>query len=198
MYRYCAPDPPRISRRPIPKGYRGTLATTDEITRLIGLGKRDLCVRLHAIDVFRGYGVRPKDFLGEITSLFDWVQRNVRYTKDIYRVELLHSARRLLQLRAGDCDDMVILLGSLLEATGHPVRLVVVGSDPSRPRRYSHIYLHVQHKGRWISLDPTMPHPMGWEPRAIHREVIPLRPYRHHRAERPASTAHRRERGQRP
>jgi hypothetical protein len=54
--------------------------------------------------------------LGEIKALFEWVQRNVRYTKDTFRIEVLHSAKRMLKLRAGDCDDMAILLGAMLEA----------------------------------------------------------------------------------
>ena len=52
--------------------------------------------------------------------------------KDPFRVEVLHSAKRLLELRAGDCDDMAILLGAMLEAIGHPVRLVLTGPDPLR------------------------------------------------------------------
>lgn len=182
MYRYCEPRPPRITRRPIPKGYRGTLATADQIVRLIDQGKRDFCVRQHAIEVYRRYGVGPKDFFGEISALFDWVRRNVRYTRDIHRVELLHSARRLLELKAGDCDDMVILLASMLEATGHPVRLVVVGSNPKKKWLFSHIYLQVSHKGRWLALDPTMNRPVGWEPRAATKKIIPVSRGRRRRA----------------
>jgi hypothetical protein len=75
---------------------------------------------------------------------------------------------------AGDCDDMTILLAAMLEAIGHPTRLVIVGPDPRRPRLFSHIYLEVNLRDRWISLDPTMPFPMGWAPRAMVKEVISL------------------------
>ena len=120
-------------------------------------------------------GVRPKDYLGEIKALFEWVQRNIRYTRDPHRVELLHSARRLLELRAGDCDDMTILLGSMLQSIGHPVRIVVVGPDPLRPRLFTHVYPEVRYRGRWIALDATMPHPMGWAPAVLVKKVISLR-----------------------
>ena len=73
----------------------------------------------------------------------------------------------MLELRAGDCDDMAILLGAMLEAIGHPVRLVIIGPDPLRQDLFTHIYLEVFHKGRWIPLDATMPYPMGWGPRAL-------------------------------
>lgn len=139
---------------------------------LIREGAKDFYVRQKGIDILLDRHVKAKDYLGEINALFEWVQRKVRYTKDPYRVEVLHSARRMLELRAGDCDDMAILLGAMLEATGHPVRLVLVGPDPLRPRLFTHVYLEVYHKGRWFPLDPTMPHPMGWAPRALVKEVI--------------------------
>jgi hypothetical protein len=158
----------------IPEGYSGTLKTVEHITRLIKQGAKDFHVRQTAIDILLRRGVRPKDYVGEIKALFEWAQQNVRYTKDTFRVEVLHSARRMLELRAGDCDDLAILLGAMLESIGHPVRLVLTGPDPLKPELFSHIYLEVFHKGRWIPLDATMPHPLGWAPRALVKRVIAI------------------------
>lgn len=177
MRRYAAPplNLPQVSLGFIPKGYLGTQSTLKHIQALIRVGAKDFYVRQKAIDILLEKAIQPKDYLGEIKALFEWVQRNVRYTKDPFRVEVLHSASRLLELRAGDCDDMTILLGSMLEAIGHPVRLVITGPDPLRPKLFSHIYLEVFHKGRWIPLDATMPYPMGWEPRTFVKQVIPIK-----------------------
>lgn len=176
MTRYAAPPltRPRIFLGLIPKGYRGTQATVAHVAALIKAGAKDFYVRQQAIDILLGQRVAPKDYLGEIRALFEWVRANVRYTRDPFRLELLHSARRMLELAAGDCDDMTILLGALLEAVGHPVRLVVVGPSSRRPRLFTHIHLEVRHQDRWIPLDPTMPHPMGWAPRTPVRQVISL------------------------
>jgi len=176
LRRYVEPPPtrPRVTLGRIPKGYLGTRRTVEHIKALIRAGAKDFYVRQKAIDILLERGVRPKDYLGEIKALFEWVQHNVRYTKDTFRVEVLHSARRMLELRAGDCDDMAILLGSMLEAIGHPVRLVVVGPDPLRPRLFTHIYLEAYVRGRWIALDATMPHPMGWAPRTFVKQVFPI------------------------
>jgi hypothetical protein len=95
---------PKISLRNIPEGYSGTLKTVEYFAGLIKQGAKDFHVRQTAIDILLRRGVRPKDYLGEIKALFEWVQQNVRYTKDTFRVEVLHSARRMLELRAGDCD----------------------------------------------------------------------------------------------
>jgi transglutaminase-like putative cysteine protease len=141
---------------------------------MIRAGAKDFYVRQKAIDILLEKGVKPKDYLGEIKALFEWLQRNVRYTKDPFRLEVLHSARRMLELRAGDCDDMAILLGAVLVAIGHPVRLILAGPDLLRPRLFTHVYLEVYYKGRWIPLDPTMPYPMGRAPRALVKKVIAI------------------------
>ncbi len=100
-------------------------------------------------------------------ALFDWVRRNIRYTRDIFQVELLHTARRMIELKAGDCDDMTILLGAMLMSTGHPVRLALVGFQPHKPHVYTHIYPEVNVGKRWIALDATMNRPIGWAPPAL-------------------------------
>jgi Transglutaminase-like superfamily len=176
MKRYAAPplSSPHVHLGFIPKGYLGTQRTLQHIKALIRAGAKDFYVRQKAIDILITKAVRPKDYLGEIKALFEWVQHYVRYTKDPFQIEVLHSARRLLELRAGDCDDMTILLGAMLEAIGHPVRLVIIGPDPSQPKLFSHIYLEAFHQGRWIPLDATMPYPMGWEPRTFVKQIVPI------------------------
>lgn len=165
-------SPPKIYLKKIPRGYQGTLKTVKHIIKLIKLGAKDFQVRQTAIDILIQREVKPKDYFGEIKALFEWVQQYIRYTKDPFRVEVLHSARRMLELRAGDCDDMTILLGAMLESVGHPVRLVLIGPDLLKPRLFTHIYLEAFHQGHWISLDATMPYPMGWAPRTRVKKII--------------------------
>jgi transglutaminase-like putative cysteine protease len=80
----------------------------------------------------------------------------------------------MLELRAGDCDDMTILLAAMLKAIGHPVRLVLVGFNPKRKAVFTHIYLEAFYKGHWIPLDATMDRPMGWSPHADHKQYFPV------------------------
>lgn len=176
MRRYEPPksSTPEISLRNIPKGFLGTRETLKSVQHLIRQGVKDFYVRQKAIDILFDRAIRAKDYLGEIRALFEWVQKNVRYTKDPFRLEVLHSARRILELRAGDCDDMTILLAAMLESIGHPIRLVIVGPTPVRPDLFSHIYLEVYHKGRWIPLDATMPFPMGWAPQTFVKKIISM------------------------
>ena len=150
------------------------MTTAAHVGRLIRNGAGDFYVRQKAIDILMERGVPAKDYLGEIDALFRWVQRHVRYTKDPFRIEVLHSARRMLELKAGDCDDMTIVLGALIKSVGHPVRIVLTGPDPLRPDLFSHIYLEARHHDQWIPLDATMPYGMGWSPRTPVRQVLSI------------------------
>lgn len=176
MSRYLAapPEPPRVDRHRIAGGLAGTRATAAHVARLIREGAGDFYVRQRAIDILIANGVPAKDYLGEIDALFRWVQRHVRYTKDPFRIEVLHSARRMLELKAGDCDDMTIVLGALVKSIGHPVRIVITGPDGRRPDVFSHIYLEARHHDHWIPLDATMPYGMGWSPRTPVRQVLSI------------------------
>lgn len=165
---------PRILRLRVPKGRPGALQTARVIGRLMLEGAKDFVVRQKAIEIFRTRGVPAKDRFGEVCALFDWVRGNVRYTRDIFRVELLHTARRMLELRAGDCDDMTILLGAMLLSTGHPVRMVLAGFKADKPHAYSHIYPEVHVAGRWLPVDPTVSRPIGWAPPALWKRVCEL------------------------
>jgi len=166
---------PRIQFVRVPTGTRGTLTTARIIGRMIKDGAKDLYVRQKAIEIFRAYEVRPKNRMGEVCAIFDFVKRNIRYTRDIFRVELLHSARRMLELKAGDCDDMTILLGAMLMSTGHQVRLVLAGFRPRKPHSYSHIYPEVNVRGRWIALDATVDKPIGWAPPALWKRICEIK-----------------------
>ena len=139
------------------------MATVEHAIDLITGGAKDFVVRQSAIGILRRRDVRPKDYLGEIKALFEWVQRHVRYTRDPFRVEVLHSARRMLALRAGDCDDMSIVLGAMLEAIGHSVRLVRHGIESGHARR---LHPHLHRGAVPGALDPAgrndaLPHGVG-------------------------------------
>ena len=176
MTRYVAPppSPPRIFLGQIPKGYLGTKSTVEHMRALIRAGVKDFYVRQKAIDILLEKRVPPKSYLGEIRALFEWVQANIRYTKDPFRLELLHSARRMLELRAGDCDDMAILLGALLEAVGHPVGWCSSARIHAGPASSPISMWRSITEAAGSPLDATMPYPMGWAPATLVRQVIPV------------------------
>lgn len=108
------------------------------------------------------HDLAPKDFVGEITTVFEYVQSNIRYIQDINNVETIQYPENTLEFGYGDCDDMATLLASMLESIGHPARFAAVGFD--FPGEYNHVIVQTLAGTRWICLDPTEPNPMGWCP----------------------------------
>jgi transglutaminase-like putative cysteine protease len=106
-------------------------------------------------------GLKQKDRLGEIAAIHAFVRDCIRYVWDVRGVETLHDTQRILDQKAGDCDDKSILTAALLEAIGYPTRFVAVGIAKDL---YQHVLVEVQHKGQWIPLETTEPVPMGWYP----------------------------------
>jgi len=133
-----------------------------EISKLIDEGKKDPLIRYAAARIIQKCPAR--DWGCEVKALFDFVQRNIRYTRDVEGMDTYQRARRTLQLGAGDCDDMTILLGALLQTVGYPIKLKAVSVTGEG---YEHIYplvgLPPREPGRWVPLDASVPRPLGWE-----------------------------------
>jgi len=97
-------------------------------------GMRDQVVRQKAISIVNAANARGHDEIAEIRAIAKWVQTHMVYRKEPIGVEYFHTARRLLRdidngSSAGDCDDFVILAGSLLGSMGYPVGALVVDSS---------------------------------------------------------------------
>jgi hypothetical protein len=159
---------------PLADGDLGTVQTIARIRKLVHQGMTDQLINRTAIAILHGAGVRQFDFLGEIRAIYEWVRLNIRFTRDIAGVETLRTAREILLIRAGDCDDInSVLLPSLLGTVGHNVRLVTISSHPSAPDVFSHIYCEVELDGRWIPLDSARRDPaFGKGPRYYYRKRI--------------------------
>jgi hypothetical protein len=111
--------------------------------------------------------VRPHDEIGEIRAIIRWVQNNVIYRKDPYMVEYFMTARRLIKdveasNSAADCDDFVILAGSLLGSLGYPVGAIIV--DSNKDGVFNHVMLTTRTMGpskefgnKWIVAELIFP-----------------------------------------
>lgn len=161
----------RFTYREIPEGIAGTDVTVAEMNRLVKEGLRNPLIRLTALKIIRDAGIEGRDFAGEIQAVFDWVLANVRYTKDPYKLEMVHSPDVVLKMRAGDCDDMSILLAALLQSLGHQTRFKVISSVD--PETFNHVYAQVKAGNRWLSLDATVPNARpGWESPKIYNSKV--------------------------
>lgn len=113
--------------------------------------------------------------MAEVRACYFYVVNNIRYTQDPNGVEMLQTPVATLEIEQGDCDDMCVLLASLLEALGHPTRFVAASFDATQPDTFSHVFLQTitPDCNRWLSLDPTEPEEkIGWQPPDIVRWLI--------------------------
>jgi hypothetical protein len=104
-------------------------------------------------------GLVPKDYLGEIIAVRNWVAENVRYTNDQLHVEMVKTPERLIKeylewgVALGDCDDQATLIATMCLQLGRVVELVVAGFG--EPGQYSHVFPRVLEpkSGQWIICD---------------------------------------------
>lgn len=151
----------------------GIAQTVLSMQQLIDSGARSPGVRSNAVEIIRRAGVQEKDSHGEVRAVFEWVKANFHFIKDPHGRETLGTADFLLELRAGDCDDYVVVLGALLSSLGYPVKIVTIKADADEPERYSHVYLHVLVDGNWIALDSTQRNSIvGWEPPRYFKRAV--------------------------
>jgi hypothetical protein len=163
-----------VRKMTMPGGDRGTEFTVARIRELVRQGMTDQAINRLAMEIVHAAGVQPFDFVGEIRVIFDWVRKNIRFFKDIDGVETLRTAREILTIRGGDCDDInAVLLPALLLTIGHSVRLVTISNAPDAPAVFSHIYCEVEIGAQWVPLDAARRDPaFGKGPRSYFRKRI--------------------------
>lgn len=162
MFLAPIPDPGGLSGRlvDIPNGAAGVFTTAAAMRQLINAYKTDIEIRTTAANLV--FLTPEKNDLAEVEALFNFVRDNIRYLKDVYAVETLTTPDRTLQLGYGDCDDQVVLLGSLLESIGYPTKIVLTGYGD--PGIFEHVYLQTLIQNQWVDMDPTEQIPLGFAP----------------------------------
>ena len=158
---FLAPDIDyTIDRLPLADGESGIFQTLAIMRRMVNHYKTDAGIRQAAIAV--AFLTPAQDELAEIEAIYCFVRDHIRYTKDVWGIETLATPDKTLQTRVGDCDDMTVLLGAMLESVGYPTRFVIEGY--AEGAGWEHVYLEVCVQGAWIALDPTEQVAMGWQP----------------------------------
>jgi len=142
-------------------GFNGPSSTLSGMVRAIQgpRGEQSMLVRSMTEEVIGE--LFPKDYVGEISAICNWVAEHIHYTNDPLHVELLKDPQRLveeIQTRGyarGDCDDLACLIATMALQVGRNAQLVVVGFG--RKGDYSHVFARVQEpkSKKWIVCDPV-------------------------------------------
>ena len=159
-------------RAPLLSGEAGTKQTVALMRKLVDQAVSDQSFVRFAKEIVRG--VMPYNDVGEASAVYEWVKRNIRYTKDPVTKETLYPPVELLKLRSGDCDDIAMLMGAIMIALGYPARLVTIAASPDAPDDFSHVYLESEvppGSGQWIAMDAARPGAQfGLEPPVYYRK----------------------------
>ncbi len=150
-------------------GFSSGIETANFIAKLANLYKKNKLIRGLTVDIVSP--VRSHDFLEEIKRVFCWVKNYIRYVRDIVGVETVQIPLVTLPpkysdigIGAGDCDDQVLLLASMLLSIGVRNISTRIVTYKSTDKEYKHIYLIVEHNGVVYSLDPiAKDKPFGYE-----------------------------------
>lgn len=177
----------RIDRQAYPVGVAGVRLSLTEIARKIREGGRTPSMRQFAEMVVR-QKMAPSAHTGNTAAasiLLEYVVENVRYRSDPAYTEWTQSAPVTLCVNGapmcipvGDCDDLVVALGSLLMSYGIQVRIV---KQTFGATDQEHVLVEFQDEsGSWIAADPTPRGPslsIGQKAVASHEDYIdPLDP----------------------
>lgn len=146
--------------QPLLSGEAGTAQTLRVARQLVDAGVKDPRVNRTAIEIVRG--TPQYDDLAKIEAIYNWVTANFTYIQDPVgpngAKETLRPVVDLLQLRAGDCDDInAVLFPALFGTLGYRTRIVTIAGDPQSPREFSHVYCEVEFEGEWIPIDAARP-----------------------------------------
>jgi hypothetical protein len=99
------------------------------------------------------------DRISEAHAIWDWVQTHVQYRLDPVGAEWVQDPFETIEKQgAGDCDDMAVAVGALLQAIGHPATACAVwwaGRD-----EYTHAATKDEALG--IVVDPCSPLFQPW------------------------------------
>lgn len=161
-------------RAPLLSGEAGTKQTIAVMRKLVDQAVSDPSFNRFAVEIVRG--VAPFDHMREVQAVYQWVQRNIRYTMDPVTKEKLYSPQDLLKIRAGDCDDIAMLMGALVIALGFPARLVTIAANATDPNEFSHVYLEAEvppGSGQWVAMDAARSGAQfGVEPPVYYRKRV--------------------------
>lgn len=127
-------------------------------------------MRKKAFDITKGIkkdsrtGMADRRDFGSIADeIYNWINKNIAYTRDPDGIEYLQSPLKTLEYGFGDCDDHSILAGALLSSLGVPVQLKVIKANPEQKDLYSHIYVVYFDNGQWKAFDTTLHTQAGHE-----------------------------------
>jgi len=129
-------------------GKNSNLKTIEMMKKIARKESGDPSIRQLAINILNNKKTRSHQYLDEAQAIAEWVQGAIPYVKDANGIEQIHSPIMIIKkIQAGDtfrgdCDDMALMLATLLLAIGHKPFFKCVRFKTTDPKAcYNHIYV---------------------------------------------------------
>lgn len=141
---------PKVTQMGLADGARGNYQTVEVMREIAHKMKGHPLVREMALFILRNAKIKSQNFVDEARAIGQFVQKNVRYVRDTAGIEQLHSPVLMIEqirkgIAQGDCDDMSLLIATLLLSVGAtPYFRIVRYKGSSGP--FNHIYVVVEDK----------------------------------------------------
>jgi hypothetical protein len=171
----------RVMRKAYPVGVAGVKLSLEEIARRIREGRLDPAVRGWAGDVLIKAG-RPQSDRARISAILYAVRDATAFVPDPVGAEYNVGAagtlclRPNLCVRAADCDDLVVAIGSVLMSIGIPV-VVVKQTFGEGDQEHVMLKAYASDEGAWLRVDGATDHPVGQSHNATSEfELDPMKP----------------------
>lgn len=137
-------------------------------------GLRDSRIRLFAEPLVKH--LKPHDYISEYAAVLNWVRCNIRYTRDPVNAEQLKTPAAILETGTGDCDEMAILIATLVGVLGGRVRFVAGAfrlTALGEPE-FSHVWCEAFEPASkaWVVLDPVPGRNVASMLRRLQRSLI--------------------------
>ena len=156
---------PQVAGSNIPSNRKGNILTAKFMAEVARKRAGHPAIQRLARDILLQYKVPSQHYASEALAIGDFVKKNVRYVRDPNGIEQLTDPVLMIEelgrmASQGDCDDMALLIATLLLSVGHQpyFRMVRYGRD-SGP--FDHIYVVVHERnpgaaGTRLVLDAIM------------------------------------------
>jgi hypothetical protein len=164
---------PQTKEQKLRNGANGNYDTVSVMRSMAKDRSTHPLVRLLALNILQDAKIPSHNYLDECMAIGRYVQRYVRYVKDPKGMEQLTDPILMIEKlqrgeAMGDCDDMSLLIATLLLAIGHqPYFRMVRYTELYGP--YNHIYVvcyenNLHDKQQRLVLDGIVKHqPIGYE-----------------------------------
>ncbi len=165
---------PKRTKKPLALGARGNYKTVDYMIKIARKVNGHPKIRQLAENILNYYNTKDMYYFDEALAIGDYIKNHVKYVRDPHGIEMLTDPLTMIDKMErgeafGDCDDMSLLVATLLLSIGQQPYFAIVKYDKNA-QSYQHIYVVVYEKNmgdknpRRLSLDAiAKKYPIGFE-----------------------------------